>query len=427
MKKCVWCFVVMFSCFGVIAENSGDVGDVGNMDGVVLNSGHNEDVNGDFVQTAGATDNSVLNEETRKNENSAQISNNRFDIAAKKIAGISSANEDIPGFKDYSEFIQSSWNRLYQESISHISSWAEKHLKEFCGKYDTLFYPFGGPDVSYAVNFFPNAKRYILVGLEPLGNFDQIERNLSNKEYYDSVRTAFSHYLRKGYFITSEMQTQLYNASVKGGLNLILLALKKLEFNVLEVKNFSIDANGNISDPNSENISCIRITCEKNSERKEIFYVRANLSNENGKLNYLTNFVRRFQFSTFIKSSSYALHDKNFANIRSFILKEAFCILQDDTGVPFNFFRQNWDIHIFGTYTKPTLPVFRSYKQDSLSEYYLNHKAVPIPFPMGYGYIKRTPNLVFAVSLKKKVEAQLEKLKAQLDKKKCNCRKGSSK
>ena len=286
MKKCLWCFVAVFSCFGVVAENNGDIGGVIGTDSVVSSPERNENISEDFTQTSSAANNSVLNEDmgknkssdvtvksisnkdTEKSKNSAQISNNRFDIAAKKIAGISSANGDIPGFKDYSEFIQSSWDRLYQESISHISSWAEKHLKEFCGKYDTLFYPFGGPDVSYAVNFFPNAKRYILVGLEPLGNFDQIERNLSNKEYYDSVRTAFSHYLRKGYFITSEMQTQLYNASVKGGLNLILLALKKLEFNVLEVKNFSIDANGNISDPNSENISCIRITCEKNSERK---------------------------------------------------------------------------------------------------------------------------------------------------------------
>ena len=137
--------------------------------------------------------------------------------------------------------------------------------------------------------------------------------------------------------------------------------------------------------------------------------------------------MNKFEFSTFVKSASYALHDsRNFSKIRSFILNETNCILQDDTGVPFNFFRQNWDIHIFGTYTEPTLPVFQAYKQNSLREYYLNHKAEPITFPIGYGYIKRTPNLIFVVSLKKIVERQLNKLKEKLDKKKCSCYKRES-
>jgi len=73
------------------------------------------------------------------------------------------------------------------------------------------------------------------------------------------------------------------------------------------------------------------------------------------------------------------------------------------------------------------LPVFHSYKQNSLSEYYLNHKAEPITFPIGYGYIKRTPNLVFVVSLKKVIERQLSKLRKKLDEKKCSCYKRKSK
>ena len=453
MRKCVWCLIAAFWGLGSFSENvnagvndnvSANVNADVNVSVDAVDSADNTvsspeqsdgSTNKDFVrtfETTDTTDSFISNRDTAKSKNSAKVSvisvsDNRFDIAAAKIAGIDSQNEDIPEFKEYSEFIQTSWNRLCHESLNHIPSWTEKYLKEFIEKYDTLFYPFGGPDVSYAISFFPNAKHYILVGLEALGNFDQIEKNLSNGQYYNSVRTAFSHYLRKGYFITSEMQTQLSNATVKGGLNLVLLALKRLGFNILEVKNCSIDAGGNISDPTPGNINCIKIVCERDSAKKEIFYVRTNLSNENSKLNYLTNFVRKFKFSTFVKSASYSLHDRNFTNIRSFILNETRCILQDDTGIPFNFFRRNWDVHIFGTYTKPTLPVFRAYKQNSLSEYYLNHEAKPIPFPIGYGYVKRTPNLVFAVSLKKKVEEQLDKLKAQLKKKKCNCSKKSSK
>lgn len=392
MKKCAWYLVTACFCFGVIAENGGV-----------------------------ATGSTVSANEINK-QYSDQIVSNRFDVAAKKIAGIGFEKNDYSEFQKYSEFIDESWNKLYRESLGHIPSWTEKRLKNFTKQYDTLFYPFGGPDISYAISFFPDAKRYILVGLEPLGDFDQIESNLTDPRYYHSVQNAFSTYLRMGYFITSQMLHQLSDPTIKGGLNLILLALKKLEFNILEIRNCSIDANGDISNTAaSENISCVKIVCEKNSKKKEIYYVRTNLGNENSKLNNLIKFVHKFQFSTFIKSSSYALHDRNFTNIRSFILNDTRCILQDDTGVPFNFFRQNWDIQIFGTYEKPTLPIFRSYKQNSLSEYYSNNNAEPIPFPIGYGYAKRTPNLVFAVSLKKKVEEQLSELRRQLKKKKCNC------
>lgn len=392
MKKCAWCFVAVFFCFEAITEDR------------------------DVI-----TENTVNVSENHK-QHSDQITNNRFDIAAKKIAGIDFKKSDNSEFRKYSKFIDDSWDKLYRESLGHVPSWTEKHLKSFIKQYDTLFYPFGGPDISYAISFFPDAKRYILVGLEPLGDFDQIEKNLTDPEYYHSVQTAFSTYLKMGYFITSQMLAQLSVPTAKGGLNLIILALKKLGFSILEISNWSIDANGNIANTDSpESINCVKIVYEKNAKKKEVYYIRTNLSNESSKLDNLINFVHKFEFSTFIKSSSYALHDRNFTKIRSFILNDTHCILQDDTGVPFNFFRRNWDIHIFGTYEKPTLTIFHSYKQNSLSEYYSNNNAEPIPFPIGYGYTKRTPNLVFAVSLKKKVEEQLNKLRRQLKKKKCNC------
>jgi len=398
MKRFVWCFVVLSLCLETIADD---------IDLIAIDA----------------------NISKLREGKKAREAEDRYNATAEKIAGTRFSEKTSPKMKKYSRFIENSWNRLYKDSLSHVPSWTRKNLKEYTEKYDTLFYPFGGPDVSYAISFFPDAKRYILVGLEPLGNFDQIEESLKNPEYYDSVQVAFSTYLQKGYFITSEMQTQLSkNANTKGGLNLILLALPRLGFSIQKIENCSIDAKGNIVKPDSDNIDCIKIVCTKDAKEKEIYYVKTNLKNESSKLDNLLKFVNKFEFSTFLKSASYTLHDsRNFSKLRSFILSETNCILQDDTGVPFNFFRQNWDIHTFGTYTEPTLPVFHAYKQNSLSEYYLKHKAKPITFPIGYGYIKRTPNLIFVVSLKKVVERQLNKLKEKLDKKKCSCYKRKSK
>lgn len=399
MRKYSWVAVSLFF-FGAIAENRNPVEDINNAD-LTVDKG-----------------------------DSSQVGN-RFDTAAEKIAGTYVNKKKIPRLEKHSKFIISAWNKLIKNSLGHVPDWTEKNLSKYIQKFDTLFYPFGGPDVSYAISFFPNAKRYILVGLEPLGNFDQIEDSLKNDEYYDSLQTAFSTYLEKGYFVTSEMQKHLSNKATRGGLNLVLLALKKLGFSIKKIENCFIDANGEIVKSDQNSIECVKIVCQKNSHEKEIYYIKTNLDNENIKLDNLIKFIQQFEFSTFVKSSSYAMHNRNFSKIRSFILDQTSCILQDDTGVPFNFFRKNWDIHIFGDYIEPTLAVFHVYKQNSLKEYYLKNKAGAIPFPIGYRYTRLvpkeriaqrfTPNLIFVISRRKLMERQLNELKNRLIKKKCNC------
>ncbi len=405
MRKYSWGVTISFFFFGVVAEDMNPVADT-----VFTDS------------TVGRWDNGQID--------------NRFDTAAEKIAGTYSSGKTTPESERYAKFIKNAWSNLYKNSLGHVPSWTEKNLNRYTKKFDTLFYPFGGPDVSYAISFFPNAERYILVGLEPLGNFDQIENSLKSSECYRSLRTAFSTYLEKGYFVTSEMQKHLSNRATRGGLNLVLLALKKLGFSIRNIENCFMNANGKIVQSDQNGIECVKIICQKNSHKKEIYYIRTNLDNENAKLSNLIKFVQQFEFSTFVKSSSYAMHNRNFSKIRSFILNKTNCILQDDTGIPFNFFRKNWDIHIFGTYTEPTLAVFHVYKQNSLKEYYLKNKAGVIPFPIGYrytrhapkglfplpkGYVKRTSNLIFVISRKKSMEHQLNELRDQLIKKRCNC------
>ena len=390
MRKYSWEIAIFFFFFGAIAENQNLIVDTHNASSAI----------------------------EKKDDTQSE---NRFDIAAKKIAGTYFCEKTTPILEKHAKFIRNAWNKLYKDSLGRVPNWTAKNISRHIKKSDTLFYPFGGPDVSYAISFFPNITRYILVGLEPLGNFDQIEKSLEKTETFDSIQTAFSHYLRKGYFVTSEMQTQLSNNTIKGGLNLIILALQKLNFSIQEIESCFINTNGKIVQSDQNGIDCVKIVCQKNSQKKEIYYIKTNLDNENRKLDGLIKFVRQFEFSTFIKSSSYALHNRGFSKVRSFILDRTNCILQDDTGIPFNFFRKNWNIHIFGTYTEPTLPVFQVYKQNSLREYYSKNKVTPIPFPIGYGYIKHTPNLNFVISQKKLIEHQLNELRDQLLKKKCNC------
>ena len=70
---------------------------------------------------------------------------------------------------------------------------------------------------------------------------------------------------------------------------------------------------------------------------------------------------------TFIsKAASYLLHEPYFSRIRSFLLNYAISVLQDDSGIPFRFFRDGrWQLWLFGTYSG-TLDIFAKYYQSDL-------------------------------------------------------------
>jgi hypothetical protein len=326
---------------------------------------------------------------------------NDYDRIAKQLAGLHIPDNKLNNQAniDYAKFIAQEWQNLNGVSLSKIPEWSKNNIAARVGNSTTLFYPFGGPDAAYALKFFPQMRTYILVGLEPIGNFENIKRNIENESTMLSLKRAFSSYLKKGYFVTSEMATQLYNKNVRGVLYLILIELAQSGFVIDLVENLSIDSKGNEVARQSGMVDCIKIlfTPIAGGEQKSMYYARADLCNSNKQLTNLLNFVRRFSFTTFIKSASYVLHDKSASQTKNFILENANAILQDDTGIPFNNFDSNWDKYIFGQYTRPTLPVFRNYRQQALSNYYEIHKPVEIGFKIGYGFNQDRPNLILLI------------------------------
>jgi hypothetical protein len=300
---------------------------------------------------------------------------------------------------DYARFMHREWNKLREASLFKIEDWSKKNILPHLSEDTTaLFYPFGGPDIAYALNFFPRMRTYILIGLEPVGNFDSVRKNINNDSATEALKQAFSAYLSKGYFITSQMTTQLFNKDIKGTIYPLLIELVKSGFTVNDVKNLSLTPEGEEAAPGIGLLNGVKITFAptEGGELKTVYYIRADLCNSNNRLANLTNFVKRFRFATFIKSASYVLHDKSASKIRDFILENSAAILQDDTGVPFCHFTR-WNKHIFGRYTTPILSIFKGYRQTDMSDYYAKHKAVEIGFKIGYGFNADRPNLLLAI------------------------------
>ncbi|MDR1375753.1 MAG: hypothetical protein LBJ45_02985 [Holosporaceae bacterium] len=324
---------------------------------------------------------------------------NIYDQVAKQLAGLS---DDLSS-ADHANFISEKWNSLRENSLLPISNWAQEYLTTFVGSNQTVFYPFGGPDIAHAIGFFPTVQNYVLVGLEPIGNFDSIRNAVQSEPMLASIRRAISYYLQHGFFITHDMMTHLSNKNTKGGLCLILLELSKLGFTVDYVENISLNSEGMEVARRKDMLNCVKITFHGEDANffRNVYYLRVDLQNSRSdRAIGLKKFLKRAPFVTLVKSASYAMHDLSFSKIRDFILSNTKLLLQDDSGIPFRYFNSSkWEKHIFGEYTNPTLKVFQKNKQADLADYYAAHEKIEIHFKMGYGYGQERPNLLLAVPM----------------------------
>ncbi len=352
---------------------------------------------------------------------------NKFNLAAKQLTGVYITDT----FLNDSEYlnclasINQRWETLLEKSLRHVQPWATQNIAPLITDANAVFYPFGGPDIAYATQFFPDAETYVLLGLEPIGNFAHVEKNLSQKSTIIALNEAISAYLDKGFFITSEMMTQLSNHHIRGCIYLLLFELNKLGYTILSIEDISINYDGKEVVRGEGSLDALKIKCAKEGKVKTIYYLRIDLTKE-AKLPNVFNFMQSKKFVTLIKSASYALHNKDFAKVRAFILNNSKAILQDDTGVPFYFFDSKWSKYPFGVYTQPTLSVFEKFRQQTLSDFFAKNSPKPITFKIGYGFNQNRPNLLLAtpiISAEQKLLQKVNALSYENMGKGCNCNK----
>ncbi|GHT91256.1 hypothetical protein FACS1894122_03340 [Alphaproteobacteria bacterium] len=317
-----------------------------------------------------------------------------YDLIARQLAGL-----DAEANTAYGMFIETRWKNLNNDSLGAIKNWSQKNIIPHLGDFRTVFYPFGGPDISCPFKFFPSARTYILVGLEPIGSFNEVSKNIKKTETLACLKKAFSSYLQIGFFITSEMSKDLSSSSLNGSLPLILPQLARLGFYVSNIEDLSISPEGKEVSRTQGMTDCVRITCKKDGDSapRFVYYVRINLADDNRRLPAFVNFMKRRTFVTFLKSASYALHSRTLSKFKAFLLANSQAILQDDTGVPFKDFGEKWQKYVFGHYEAPMVQVFKNYKQPAMVDFYKANSVVSIPFKIGYGFNRCQPNLLLAV------------------------------
>lgn len=306
---------------------------------------------------------------------------------------------------NYHGFIDPAWSKLEKQQLAKVSAWSKQELATINQSNPRIFYPFSGPDLLYANLFFPTAQEYVLVALEPVGtipNLNELSESQRNQKLGDVKNSLYS-LLQFSFFQTKEMKSDLSN---QGVLPLILLFMARTNNRILDLQYIGLDKNAKIQKFEKSMIPGVKIDFvpEGEKEPRTLYYFSADISDEGlKKTPQFRQFIKQIeQPITYLKAASYLMHRENFAEIRELILAQSQAILQDDSGIPLNFFAEKpWNLNFFGTYTAP-ISLFSVRYQPDLKKIYQSNAAVkPLNFGVGYRFGVNQSNMMLATKKQK--------------------------
>jgi hypothetical protein len=328
-----------------------------------------------------------------------------------------------PAWVEYSRFFDRSWRNLNKRLLIPERQWAQKELGAATSSDSTVFYPLSGPDFANVNAFFPRARTYVLVALEPLGEIPRFA-DMSDgqfKSYFQSMKNSLRDLLNINYFNTSHMDAELERTEIKGVLPVLLFMLARSNAQVLDVQYWTMGLDGRVrefpalgttarefpalgtTDLDLINIQGIRITFDvagsEGTHPQSLYYFRLDLSNQSfdRNRNFLSFLGGLAPFTTFMKSASYVMFDNKVSTARQFVLDQSRYIVQEDSGIPLQYFEPPlWSLRFYGHYVRP-ISAFSQKNQEALASIYKTDKKIkPLPFGFGYYFNSGEANLMFA-------------------------------
>ena len=308
--------------------------------------------------------------------------------------------------------LDAAWDKMKADRLPAMETFQKAEISSHPAATAPVFYPFSGPDTLTVTTFFPQTPVYVMVGLEPAGTLPtpkQIaEKDL--EDYLAATRSTVASELGKSFFITRQMDRE-FRGQVTDGLCLpILELLVRSGHTILGFRYVRLDERGEIIERASDYHASGRIgnkgvelefRSDDDQTVHKLFYFSVNLSDDRLKDDpeFLT-FLEQLQgATTFLKATSYMMHEPGFSTIRNQVLVRSGAVLQDDSGVPYHFYAsQNWQVQLYGEYVRP-YGSFRWLEQPDLRNAYLTLGPKPLPFRIGYGFKVVPSNLQFATRM----------------------------
>lgn len=333
---------------------------------------------------------------------------------ARLIGGIDTAimhNQGIlyfPFLKEYSLTVTSKVQKIKESRLDPITAWNKENLQRN-GIEDSsfVFYPFSGGDFIHIYSMYPNAKEYLMVAREDVGDLPPLHEKDTSfiKNYLKDVDTVLRDIYNKSYFITKNMiEDTKKNTLVNGMLPTIVWAAAITGHEIMSLRYVDMDSTGNLTDyvktadENKPDGIEIGLISKIGKVKRKITYLSCDISNSGFEKNkqfytYISNKVPE-KCNSFIKSASYLLHYNSFSKIRGLITSKSKYLVQDDTGIPYKYFDNNWKIELFGVYEKPVSDFKADVYQNDLQIAYTDSSQYrgTLPFSLGYHWSSRKQN-----------------------------------
>jgi hypothetical protein len=277
-----------------------------------------------------------------------------------------------------------------------------------------LFYMFSGPDFLYADAFFPKAGTYVLSGLEPIGQVPDIaeipSRSLSGE--LRQLQTSLNSVMAYSFFITNNMRKQLRVGKINGTLPLLYVFLARSGKTIDEVTFIDLDQDGAVQPEGKVDAKLatkgVKIAfTSADGQKQTLYYFTTDISNAGLKKNgaFLKFCDGLGAGDAFLKSASYLMHSGGFSEIRDYLVQHSTTLLQDDSGIPVQYFKgDDWELRPYGRYLGP-ISLFRGNYQSQLAKLYKRGQRQPLDFGVGYRWRSNESSLLLAVKKPKAAEA----------------------
>ena len=301
--------------------------------------------------------------------------------------GVSMSEEDAERWQKYSTEIKRLLD-MSNNTRSMLDSLVKNDFKDFRDKVDLVFYPFSGADFLFPTTIFPDADTYILCGLENPGS--PISTDIkTDYAHYQSYRKALATFLRISYFITKDMAKDLDNAEIDGTCPVLSMLMATAGYDIISIENKAINENGDLIDGGGKgNVMMYKFFKQGSSHEQTLYYISGNVENDKFEENakkYFNKALAGHTVASYLKAASYLMHWSGFSDMRDIILNNSQYIVGDDSGIPYKYLTENFDVTLYGTYVRPQ-NIFKMEKQPELDKAYIENadKVKPLPFRIGY-------------------------------------------
>ena len=305
------------------------------------------------------------------------------------------------------------YENMENSRLSPMSNWNKNNLLSTqTSDSASAFYPFSGGDFIHLQWLYPNASSYFMVAKESVGTVPNLSAMDPDEvmKYLEGVDMVLRDIYTKSYFITKNMITDIRSANlVDGMLPIVVWAAARTGYEIIAIDHFNIDTTGTSvpAEPQKAKGAVVKIKDKIQNKIKSITYLSADISDD--------GFIKRPEVkiyldktipancNSFVKSASYLMHYRSFKDIRNFILEKSNAFVQDDTGIPFEYFdNSQWNIHLYGKYEKPVIDFSKNLFQSDLHAAYKNESFYKgaIDFSLGYHWGSGNQNQMFAFKRK---------------------------